>query len=182
VRGVGVAGVDDLEAMAFELEVVAVKGLGEHRRRDLPGEELLPEPLAPLRGVVDRRVGGRLRGANGERVRERVEELPDPEEVITVTVCDVSTETTTESREHWARANERLAELDPVAVVAGHKKPELPDDPATIAETAAYLRDFNHVEAETSTALELCDQMLELYPRRANPGSLWGGAKVAKSL
>jgi glyoxylase-like metal-dependent hydrolase (beta-lactamase superfamily II) len=91
-------------------------------------------------------------------------------------------ETTTESREHWARADERLAELDPVAVVAGHKKPELPDDPATMAETAAYLRDFNRIEAETSTALELYDQMLELYPRRANPGSLWGGAKVAKSV
>ncbi len=92
-----------------------------------------------------------------------------------------TTETTTESREHWARANERLAELDPVAVVAGHKKPELADDPATMAATAAYLRDFNRIEAETSTALELYDQMLELYPRRANPGSLWGGAKVAKS-
>jgi glyoxylase-like metal-dependent hydrolase (beta-lactamase superfamily II) len=92
-----------------------------------------------------------------------------------------TTETTTESREHWAQANERLAELDPVAVVAGHKKPELPDDPATIAATAAYLRDFNRIEAETSTALDLYDQMLDLYPRRANPGSLWGGAKVAKS-
>jgi glyoxylase-like metal-dependent hydrolase (beta-lactamase superfamily II) len=92
-----------------------------------------------------------------------------------------TTETTAESREHWARANERLAELDPVAVVAGHKKPELPDDPATMAATAAYLRDFNRIEAETTTALELYDQMLELYPRRANPGSLWGGAKVAKS-
>ncbi len=92
-----------------------------------------------------------------------------------------TTESTTESREHWARANERLAELDPVAVVSGHKKPDLTDDPATMAATATYLRDFNRIEAETSTALELYDRMLELYPRRANPGSLWGGAKVAKS-
>jgi glyoxylase-like metal-dependent hydrolase (beta-lactamase superfamily II) len=92
-----------------------------------------------------------------------------------------TTETTTESRAHWARANERLTELDPVTVIAGHKKPELPDDPATMTETAAYLRDFNRIEAETSTALDLYDQMLELYPRRANPGSLWGGAKIAKS-
>ncbi len=92
-----------------------------------------------------------------------------------------TTESTTESREHWAQANERLAELDPVAVVAGHKKPDLPDDPITMAETAAYLRDFNRIEAQTSTALDLYNQMLELYPRRANPGSLWGGAKFAKS-
>jgi glyoxylase-like metal-dependent hydrolase (beta-lactamase superfamily II) len=90
------------------------------------------------------------------------------------------TESTTESREHWARAAERLAELDPVRVIAGHKKPELPDDPATIAQTAQYLRDFNRTEAESATAIELYDQMLKLYPRRANPGSLWGGAKTAK--
>lgn len=90
------------------------------------------------------------------------------------------TESTASSREHWARAAERLAALDPVAVVAGHKKPELPDDPATIAATAAYLRDFNRIEADASTALEIYDRMLELYPRRANPGSLWGGAKAAR--
>jgi glyoxylase-like metal-dependent hydrolase (beta-lactamase superfamily II) len=91
-----------------------------------------------------------------------------------------TTESTTESREHWARAIERLAELDPVAVVAGHKKPDLPDDPISMAETAAYLRDFNRIEAGTSSALDLYNQMLEIYPRRANPGSLWGGAKFAK--
>ncbi|MEJ1230780.1 MAG: MBL fold metallo-hydrolase [Galbitalea sp.] len=90
-------------------------------------------------------------------------------------------ETTTESREHWAQAAEQLATLDPAIVVAGHKKPEKPDDPAILAETAAYLRDFNAVAASTSTAEELYDRMLELYPRRANPGALWGGAKVAKA-
>jgi glyoxylase-like metal-dependent hydrolase (beta-lactamase superfamily II) len=90
-------------------------------------------------------------------------------------------ESTTQSREQWAAATERLAELDPMTVVAGHKKPELPDDPATIAQTVRYLRDFNRLEAETATAEELYDRMLELYPRRANPGSLWGGAKAAKA-
>jgi glyoxylase-like metal-dependent hydrolase (beta-lactamase superfamily II) len=89
-------------------------------------------------------------------------------------------ETTTESREHWAQANERLKKLEPVAVIAGHKKPDAPDDPVILDETAAYLRDFNDAATSTSTALELYDRMLGLYPRRANPGSLWGGAKVAK--
>ncbi len=65
-------------------------------------------------------------------------------------------------------------------MVAGHKKPDAADDPRILAETAAYLRDFNAVAASTSTAEELYDRMLELYPRRANPGSLWGGAKAAK--
>lgn len=90
------------------------------------------------------------------------------------------TESTSESREHWAQQAERLAALDPVAVVAGHKKPDLADDPGILAETAAYLRDFNEVAATTSTTEELYDIMLTRHPRRANPGSLWGGAKAAK--
>jgi glyoxylase-like metal-dependent hydrolase (beta-lactamase superfamily II) len=89
-------------------------------------------------------------------------------------------ETTNESREHWAQANEMLKAFEPIAVIAGHKKPEASDDPIILDETAAYLRDFNDATASTSTALELYGLMLERYPRRANPGSLWGGAKVSK--
>jgi len=91
-------------------------------------------------------------------------------------------ESTTATREHWARAAEHLASYGPTAVVAGHKQPELPDDPAILAETASYLRDFNRIEATTSTAEELYAGMLERYPRRANPGALWGGAKHAKPV
>jgi hypothetical protein len=90
-------------------------------------------------------------------------------------------ESTTESREQWAQAAEKLAGYDPVAVIAGHKKPDRPDDPEILAQTAAYLRDFNRLAAATSTPEELYAAMLELYPRRANPGSLWSGAKQAKS-
>jgi glyoxylase-like metal-dependent hydrolase (beta-lactamase superfamily II) len=91
-------------------------------------------------------------------------------------------ETTSESREQWACAAEKLAEYDPIAVIAGHKKPDRPDDPAILSETAAYLRDFNRLAATSGTPEELYAGMLELYPRRANPGSLWGGAKHAMSL
>ncbi|WP_433167135.1 MBL fold metallo-hydrolase [Kribbella sp. CA-247076] len=88
--------------------------------------------------------------------------------------------TTAESREEWARAAERLAELNPTAVIAGHKKPEAADSPTILAETARYLREFNRAAAATATAEELYDDMLGRYPRRANPGALWGGAKAAK--
>ena len=32
----------------------------------------------------------------------------------------------------------------------------------------------------TTTARELYDEMLQLYPNRANPGSLWGSSHAAK--
>jgi len=89
-------------------------------------------------------------------------------------------ETNTESRREWIATLDQLAALDPRAVIAGHKIPENQDDPRIIAETKQYLLDFNRLDEATTTVRELYDAMLELYPDRANPGSLWGAAKNAK--
>jgi hypothetical protein len=42
------------------------------------------------------------------------------------------------------------------------------------------VRDFNRLNEATVNARELYDAMLELYPDRVNPGSLWGAANTAK--
>jgi glyoxylase-like metal-dependent hydrolase (beta-lactamase superfamily II) len=89
-------------------------------------------------------------------------------------------ETNTESRHEWISTLDKLEALNPRAVIAGHKIPENKDEPRIIAETRQYLRDFNRLSEATTTARELYDAMLELYPDRANPGSLWGGAKIAQ--
>lgn len=89
-------------------------------------------------------------------------------------------ETDTESRLEWIATLDKLEALHPAAVVAGHKIPENADDPRIIGETRQYLRDFNRLDETTSTARELYDAMLEIYPNRANPGSLWGAANTAK--
>jgi glyoxylase-like metal-dependent hydrolase (beta-lactamase superfamily II) len=89
-------------------------------------------------------------------------------------------ETDTKSRLEWIASLDKLELLNPQAVIAGHKIPENVDGPQNIAETRNYLRDFNRLDEATMTARELYDAMLNLYPDRANPGSLWGGAKVAK--
>jgi glyoxylase-like metal-dependent hydrolase (beta-lactamase superfamily II) len=89
-------------------------------------------------------------------------------------------ETDTESRTEWIATLDRLETLNPKAVIAGHKVPENDDSPRIIAETRQYLRDFNRLNTVTKTARELYDTMLEIYPDRINPGSLWGGAKAAR--
>jgi glyoxylase-like metal-dependent hydrolase (beta-lactamase superfamily II) len=89
-------------------------------------------------------------------------------------------ETDTQSRLEWISTLDKLEALKPRAVVAGHKVPENNDDPRVIAETRQYLRHFNRLNAITTTARELYDAMLEIYPDRVNPGSLWGAAKAAK--
>ena len=89
-------------------------------------------------------------------------------------------ETDAESRLEWISALDRLEALSPKAVIAGHKVPENDDHPRIIAETRQYLLDFNRLNAATETAHDLYDAMLEIYPDRANPGSLWGSANGAK--
>jgi glyoxylase-like metal-dependent hydrolase (beta-lactamase superfamily II) len=89
-------------------------------------------------------------------------------------------ETDTRSRDEWIAALDKLEALNPRVVVAGHKIPDAEDDPLDIDRTRQYLREFNRVDATTTTALELYEAMLDLYPERVNPGSLWSGASAAK--
>jgi glyoxylase-like metal-dependent hydrolase (beta-lactamase superfamily II) len=89
-------------------------------------------------------------------------------------------ETDLNSRLEWINTLDRLEALRPTQVIAGHKVPENSDDPKIIGETRQYLRDFNRLNEATATARELYDAMLELYPDRVNPGSLWGAAITAK--
>ena len=89
-------------------------------------------------------------------------------------------ETDTQSRLEWISTLDKLEALKPEAVIAGHKVPENDDDPRIIAETRQYLLDFNRLDAATTTASDLYYAMLEVYPYRVNPGSLWGAANAAK--
>lgn len=90
-------------------------------------------------------------------------------------------ETTRATRSEWIAAVEKLQALDPVAVVAGHKNPEHTDDPAILAETAQYLRDFDKTADNSATAADLFSAMLQLYPRRINPAILWMSASAEKT-
>ena len=75
-------------------------------------------------------------------------------------------DTTAESRKNWIAALDLLAALNPVIVVAGHKKPVAPDSPSAIQDTKRYLQDFDRVQKTATSDQELFDQMTELYPHR----------------
>ena len=84
-------------------------------------------------------------------------------------------------RMEWIRALDMIEALNPRAVVAGHKRAGRPDDPKIIQETREYIRDFDRIAQETSTADELYHRMLSRYPDRVNPGALWSSARAEKS-
>jgi glyoxylase-like metal-dependent hydrolase (beta-lactamase superfamily II) len=91
-------------------------------------------------------------------------------------------ETDEEARNEWLRALDKIESLHPKAVIAGHGVLDPDSSPWHIEETRRYLRDFNTSVAGTSTATELYQTMLSLYPDRVNPGSLWAAAKTSKPL
>jgi hypothetical protein len=91
-------------------------------------------------------------------------------------------ESTAEQRQEWLGALDKIESLNPRAVVATHKRPENDDSPRIIEETRKYIRDFDRLTKTTSSAQELYDTMLELYPTRINPGwALWSSANAVKA-
>jgi len=86
---VGVSGLDHPQLMAFEEDVVAVDFLGNDRGRDLSREKAAPEPLAVVVPRLDARARNPSGGRDGPRPREGVEKLPDPVDVVAVSVREV---------------------------------------------------------------------------------------------
>jgi glyoxylase-like metal-dependent hydrolase (beta-lactamase superfamily II) len=90
-------------------------------------------------------------------------------------------ESTSDQRQEWIAALDKIEALKPSAVVATHKRPENDDSPAIIEQTRKYIRDFDRLAKTTTSGQELYDKMLELYPNRVNPGwALWSSAHAAK--
>jgi glyoxylase-like metal-dependent hydrolase (beta-lactamase superfamily II) len=90
-------------------------------------------------------------------------------------------ESNAKSRREWISALDKIESLNPRAVIASHKRPSNDDNPRIIEETRQYIRDFDRIAEMTTTAQELYDKMLELYPNRVNPGwALWSSARAVK--
>jgi len=82
-------------------------------------------------------------------------------------------------RQEWLAALDTIEALDPVAVVAGHKRASRDDHPKIVEETRQYIRDFDKAAAGPRAARTLYDQLLSLHPGRENPGALWASAQAA---
>src|SRR6202795_4508629 len=81
-----------------------------------------------------------------------------------------------QKRQEWIAALDKMESLKPRAVIAGHKRVGNSDSPKILGETRRYILDFERLAMQTTTARELYDQMLKLYPDWGNPGALWTSA------
>ncbi|MGB5089844.1 MAG: MBL fold metallo-hydrolase [Nitrososphaeraceae archaeon] len=90
-------------------------------------------------------------------------------------------ESNAKSRREWISALDKIESLNPRTVIAAHKRPGNEDNPRIIEETRQYIRDFDRLAEMTTTAEDLYEKMLELYPNRVNPGwALWSSARAVK--
>ena len=83
-------------------------------------------------------------------------------------------------RQEWIAALDKMESLKPRVVIAGHKRVGNSDGPEILGETRRYILDFERLAMQTTTARELYDQMLKLYPDWGNPGALWTSAHAVK--
>jgi hypothetical protein len=65
----------------------------------------------------------------------------------------------------WACSIDQLARLGATTVVAGHKKPGLPDDASAIAYSRKYLEVFEKNVASSKTSAQLAAAMRTALPQ-----------------
>lgn len=85
-----------------------------------------------------------------------------------------------QKRREWVAALDTIESRHPQAVIAGHQRAGRHDGPEIIEETRQYIRDFDRIDATTSTAQDLYDHVIALYPDRINPDALWISAQGVK--
>jgi glyoxylase-like metal-dependent hydrolase (beta-lactamase superfamily II) len=85
-----------------------------------------------------------------------------------------------QGRRDWIAALDTIESLHPRAVIAGHQRAGRRDGPEIIQETRQYIRDFDRIAETTTTAQDLYQQVLALYPDRINPDALWLSAQGVK--
>jgi len=74
----------------------------------------------------------------------------------------------------WLESIAKVAALEPRIVVAGHKRPELPDDDiaASVGGTESYIRDFMREVEAADGPRDLVARMQARYPDNANASAL----------
>ena len=85
-----------------------------------------------------------------------------------------------DKRMRWIASLGQVEALNPRIVVAGHKRPDAPDDdPASIlGGTKTYIRDFERSLSGSRSAQGLVDKMMALHGDLGNPYTLWTSAQA----
>ena len=73
-------------------------------------------------------------------------------------------EATPVQRDAWLQSLDTLAKLKPKVVIAGHKLPQLADDPSALQYTRDYIIEFGKAAKQSKTSAELSAAMQKRFP------------------
>src|SRR5438128_725794 len=93
----------------------------------------------------------------------------------TAFICICQSRQTSRNAKSGLLLSTRWSRLCPAITARG-----LSDSPKILGETRRYIRDFERIAMQTTTARDLYDQMLKPYPDWGNPGALWTSAHAVK--
>ena len=81
-------------------------------------------------------------------------------------------------RRDWLDALDTIEQLQPGAIVAGHKRDGDADSPEDIGKTRRYIEDFTAAAEKAHNFTDLYEAMVAVYPGRVNRAVIWYSAKA----
>jgi glyoxylase-like metal-dependent hydrolase (beta-lactamase superfamily II) len=142
----------------------------------LTAEPIVPGPLAGTTIPVGRSAATVIGVGTTDTGQTTVVHVPALSLVVSGDVVYNQTHmwlsgSTADTRGSWRRALDAVAALEPDTIVAGHRRPQAPDDDARrqIDDCRRYLDDFEAALAGSASPAELIDRMTTAYPDFANP-------------
>jgi glyoxylase-like metal-dependent hydrolase (beta-lactamase superfamily II) len=87
---------------------------------------------------------------------------------------------TPESRQTWLSTIDKIADMNPATIIAGHKNPDAPDDNAArqIAQSRSYVEAFDRAVTELPSADAVIDEITKAFPGYGNPYTLFLAAQT----
>ena len=82
-------------------------------------------------------------------------------------------------KESWIKALDRVAEFSPSIVIASHHRPGGVDGAFNVRASREYIETFGRLVAESKSALELYEKVIEVYPNRLGRLVLWLSSQAA---
>lgn len=184
------------EAQAFAADSVAA-AIADGLEGDRKQVEQYFEGAALDNTAVPQPIGEQALSVDGEDVRVIEIEQADvaPTAIVHVPALDaviagdavynginlMLAASTPEQWQGWLRSIDQIEALNPKVVVAGHKRPELPDDDVegTIDATREYIQEFVRALDGLSSARELVKHMQSKFPGFDNASALVLSAAIA---
>jgi glyoxylase-like metal-dependent hydrolase (beta-lactamase superfamily II) len=136
---------------------------------NIPSRPVIPEPLAGTELFLEGEPLQIVGEMQGDAMNNSYVWIPSFKaaicgDIVYNGVHPWTMETTSAQRADWLNSLERIAALKPAVVVAGHKRPELRDDPICLEFTRDYLEYYDGALVSSGTAEELREKVKSRFP------------------